>query len=267
VIGHLKGFVKALPFVKEIFLSIYERKFSKANNGNLFRGVYGTFDEALKSAPSTKPLGYDHEAPASMYLDRLIKLHSTDYPILFWLKDIVKETKSLTDFGGHIGVGYYCYKDILGITDDFQWVNYDVSAVTEEGRELAINRGVKNITFTSNFSGIENIETLMASGSLQYLKENIWETVAKHSNKPKHILINMLPIHDGHEFFTLQNIGTAFCPYRIYNRNNLIHNFENLGYQLIDYWTNPEKSCYIPLKPNHSQYGYHGMYLKLSVIK
>ncbi len=33
--------------------------------------------------------------------------------------------------------------------------------------------------------------------------------------KPKRIVINTTPIHEQHDFFTLNNIGTAYCGYRV----------------------------------------------------
>lgn len=65
----------------------------------------------------------------------------------------------------------------------------------------------------------------------------------------------------GQDYFTLQSIGTAFCPYRIAAYAPFLEGFTRLGYQIVDRWQNPDKHCQIAFEPEHSVDVYHGFYL------
>ena len=78
------------------------------------------------------------------------------------------------------------------------------------------------------------------------------------------MILNLTPLHERHSFFTLQSVGTAFCPYRITSAPSFLASFDELGYALVDQWDNPDKKCTIPFFPEHSVDGYHGFYFKRS---
>lgn len=56
------------------------------------------------------------------------------------------------------------------------------------------------------------------------------------------------------------NIGTAFCPYRVFRRAPLIEDLTRLGYRLVDEWATPE-SCPIPFFADYSVANCTGLYL------
>jgi putative methyltransferase (TIGR04325 family) len=101
---------------------------------------------------------------------------------------------------------------------------------------------------------------LMAQGSLQYLPDTLPDRLKKLAAPPRHIILNLTPLHDRLSYFTLQSIGAAFCPYRITAILDFTKSFEALGYKMVDHWNNPDKSCPIPFYPEHSLEGYHGFY-------
>src|SRR5262245_43873588 len=78
--------------------------------GNLYRGVFKTFEEAQKSSPPSKPIGYDNQAAADLYLERTRRVYPADYPVMFWLDKLFQSgARSVFEFGGHIGIAYYGY--------------------------------------------------------------------------------------------------------------------------------------------------------------
>jgi putative methyltransferase (TIGR04325 family) len=106
---------------------------------------------------------------------------------------------------------------------------------------------------------------MYASGSLQYFEKPLHDLLApfvQAGTAPRHVILNQTPMRDGDAFYTLQSIGTAFCPYRIEDRPGLIAGMGKLGYELIDAWANPEKECPIPFHADRSVRGYTGMYLR-----
>ena len=60
------------------------------------------------------------------------------------------------------------------------------------------------------------------------------------------------------EFFTVNSIGTAFCPYRVQNQGKLVHSLGQLGYKMVDQWSNPGKELRLPLRPDLSLDHYRG---------
>jgi putative methyltransferase (TIGR04325 family) len=67
-------------------------------------------------------------------------------------------------------------------------------------------------------------------------------------------------VYDMPSAVTLHNMGTAFCPYRLFNRPEFLSSVEALGYRLVDEWQSPGVSCRIPFEPGHSIGAYSGFY-------
>ena len=255
-----KKIVVENPLSRKLLMRDYDIHFSKASWANLFRGVYNSFQEAADSAPATKPIGYDHPEPANMYTERTRQVYSSDYPVLFWLSSILKTSNKVFDLGGHIGVSYYAYQRYLDYPEDLQWLVCDVPEVTRSGEDFAKNKNDSRLTFTNDYNAVDGYEVLLASGSLQYIETPLAELLSTVSKKPEHIIINLLPVHETRTFVTLQNIGTVFCPYRIFSLNELMESMSSAGYNCIDAWKNEEKSCHIPFYPDHSLDHYKGFY-------
>src|SRR5579872_3774738 len=129
------------PPVRVWLQARYEQHFATAERAHLFRGVYGSFDEAARAAPNSKPIGYDNPGPASMYRDLLDTVHPSDYQVLFWLARVIgPQTKRLFDFGGHVGTRYYSLRTRLALPESLVWQVMDVPAVVQAGRRLAIEK-------------------------------------------------------------------------------------------------------------------------------
>jgi putative methyltransferase (TIGR04325 family) len=256
--------ISGWPLIRNQQRREYEGIFAANKDANLFRGVFDTFDAAQASAPATRPLGYDNSAAAAMYMDRTRKTYPTDYPVMFWLQKLFSEgCARCFDLGGHIGVSYYAYRRYLNYPATLKWTVQDVPAVVEQGKKIAIEKDRDGyLSFANNFQEADGCDVLMAQGSLQYLPDTLAERLQKLSVLPKHLILNLTPLHDRLSYFTLQSIGAAFCPYRITAILDFTKSFEALGYKMIDHWNNPDKSCPIPFYAEHSLDGYHGFYFR-----
>jgi putative methyltransferase (TIGR04325 family) len=256
LIEHLS---ESLPW-RPILERRYEREFAENRTANLFRGVFDSFAVAQESAPSSRPVGYDNSDAASMYMNRTEKIFPADYPIMFWLTKLLTHNQGrVLDLGGHIGVSYYAYRNYIRYPKGLRWTVHDVPAVMARGRELA--REMDNtgqLDFCDTFEACNDADVVMALGSLQYLPDTLPERLTKLNRLPRNLLLNLVPIHMQHSYYTLQSIGTTFCPYRIFAKAAFIGAFETLGYTLVDCWENPEKSCVIPFHPEHSLDRYYG---------
>lgn len=261
-----------LPPLGQLRRQRAEATFASNTDANLFRGIYVTFDAAQASAPSTRPLGYDNADAAGMYLERIKRIYPSDYPVIFWLQKLFAQGQSsVFDLGGHIGIGYYGYQRYLDYPAKLRWTVSDVPAVMARGMEIARERDpAGRLGFNGDFAGAGGVDVLLALGVLQYLPDTLAQRLAALAQGgaplPRHIILNLTPLHvldnGGQDYFTLQSIGTAFCPYRIAAYAPFLEGLTRLGYQIVDRWQNPDKHCHIAFEPEHSLDVYHGFYLR-----
>jgi len=254
--------IKSLPILKQLRKIKYDRKFENNQYNNLFRGIYDSYKEASRNLPLTKQSGYDNKESASLYKNWMGAARLSDYPVLYWLARIINsDTQRLYDLGGHIGFLYYSYSRYIDFHKNFEWYVYDVPAVLEEGKNIAAQEKKSQLHFTSSHDPIKEADILLASGSLQYIKENLTDIIAdKSPNKLHHVIVNMTPMHPDREFFTINSIGTAFCPYKISLKSGFVEKMEKAGWRLVDEWINSEKSCLIPFTDLSENINYYGFY-------
>jgi putative methyltransferase (TIGR04325 family) len=263
---HSPGFARTIhrvPGLRFLLERRYARLFARSPSVSLFRGTFKTFDEARRSAPDTERLGYNLTAAARMYDSRLDRVFLNDYPMLFWLARVLKPDASIFDLGGHVGLSYYAYAKYLEYPENVCWRICDVPAVVEAGRELARERRARGLSFTERVEDVEGADVLCASGSLQYIETSLETILQQVSGKPRHLLLNRLPLYDGDSFVTLQGIGVTFCPYRVFSRCAFVETLDQLGYEVVDSWENAELSMRIPFDSSHVVTAYSGLYLRL----
>jgi putative methyltransferase (TIGR04325 family) len=259
--------LKSLPLVRTMLARRYERYFRSAVNCHLFCGVFDSFAEAEASIHLQHASGYDQTGAAMMYADELGELRHTDYPALFWLRQILPETRHLVDFGGHVGLKYYAFDEYLSFPESLRWTVCDVPAVVQAGTALAAQERVTALHFATDFSVVDGSDVLFCSGSLQYVEASLASMLENIRHKPKHVLINSTPMTERAEFFTVNNIGTAFCPYKIQNENEFVAQMRRVGYDVVDRWENHGKTCTIPYHSSFDVPHYVGYCLQLSGSK
>lgn len=260
-VGRLVDSLTQVPGLRQL---LHEVRFRRNLRENLFRGVYASFDAAAATKPSNGPLGYDNPDAAVMYRDRMKVVFPTDYPVLFWLQQLfAKGCTQLFELGGHVGVSYYAYQTVMSYPDALCWVVSDVPAVMERGAVMSKNMDeLGKLSFEGDFSKAAQADVFLAMGVLQYLPETLADRLASLERMPRHLLLNLTPLHPAHAYFTLQSIGTAFCPYRIEQMSAFLDSLKALGYTVRDTWINPDKACKIHLHPKHSLDHYYGFYLQ-----
>lgn len=254
--------IKENYLVKQLRIIKYNKKFLENKELNLFRGVFTTFKDAEEAIPSNDKQGYDNEESAKMYKDLCHKIFPSDYPKMFWLDKLLKEGSKLYDLGGHIGIKFYSYQNYINYPKDFKWTVYDVEAVRKEGLSHAASVGANKIDFSDQIDAFDGYDILFVSGSLQYIDLNLANSLKEKKSPPKYILLS-IPLTEEKTFYTVNNIGTAFCVYVLRNDQEFIKSFEHLGYSVKDRWNIPGKFCEIPFYPKHSIDGYKGILLEL----
>lgn len=229
-----------------------------------YRGIFETFEQAIAAAPKNRKIGYNDPELAKEYQMSLGKaVGSYDYPILFWLRDLLKEDCTLFDFGGNVGTHFYSYEKYISYPKNLKWVVCDLPAIVEAGKELAKQENRTELSFTTKFEVAENANIFMASGSIQYV-QSISNSLSTLQSKPKYLLINRLPLCQGKTFVTLQNGGLVFYPLYVFNRQAFIDNICQIGYELIDIWQDRSEPCSVPFHEEFSSMVFHGFYFRLT---
>jgi len=241
------------------YLAFGRREFRGA-----FRGVFDNFDQAEAAAPPGAKIGFNHKNLAQEYRRELrLGLSSLDFPILFYLHNVLKGRNTVLDFGGNIGVHFLRYRKYLNVSE-VRWIVCDVPEIAKVGLETC--KGISNVAFVSDVDEIEEpVDILLASGSIQYVASSqlpLRKLIDKNI-RPKNIFIDQLPLYDGQQFVTLQNGGLVCYPQYVFNQEEFIGSLGGLGYELIDFWDDDNVNpCVIPFHPDKSIFVYKGLYLR-----
>lgn len=252
------------PLLRGVVERQARRAFVTNRGRNLFYGVHETWDEAATSARTFGTEGYDNAASASLY-DFRTRMDQHDYPSLYWIHRSMHEgMRTVFDVGGAIGIKFLAFREHLSRWPEMVWTVHDVPAMVTHGREQAAQRGdSQRLRFAERFADGDGTDILFASGVLQYLPQTIGEMLKSYTRLPRRIVINTAAIHPEREFFTVNSLGTAFCPYRIQTQATLVRGLTSLGYRLRESWTNPDKPMTIPRRPEFSLKHYSGFCLDL----
>lgn len=267
LIDALRGAVDSFsrwPGLKGITDAQARAAFVANRDQNMFYGIYDRWEAAEAAAAAYGTSGYDNRESADLYRF-MMRMTPHDYPALYWISRSLSEGMTrFFDVGGAIGIKFYAFKEHLSPWPALRWRVQDMPAVAQRGREIAVERGVsQQLDFTPEFSEGDGFDVLFASGVVQYLPKRLGEMLESYKQLPRRIIVNTAAIHGQHEFFTVNSIGTAFCPYRIQTQAGFIGPLSKLGYRVKETWQNLGKPMTIPFRPDYSITDYSGYCLDL----
>lgn len=269
-----------LNFVKDIYRYIY---FPYAFIA--FRGVYDSFESATKAIPKhSKKRGVSYNDAKSQNVQTLSKFYSkpipmvdTEYPVFFWLDRIISSqikngiTPNICDFGGGEGRHYFAY--VSHTHHKPLWRVCELGHNVKLGRAITAELGAKNLHFISKLDEKimsltpqeQNCNIFLSSGALFYL-ENVYTTLREYltGGGIEHILLTRLPLQDKTPtYVTLQNaLSQFYIPLYIFNRDEFIGFFNDLGYELYDEWKDPFDGSNIPFHRDISALCWSGLYFR-----
>lgn len=247
-----------VPVVGTAIQRDYERSFQSGRGR--YRGVYPSFDAALGSIPHHQLIGFDHDATAALYRDRMLKACQSDYGLLFWLQRILAPDSFIFDFGGHVGVSYHGWRRYLDYGPRLRWLVHDLPAITRVGEALAAESSNPGLAFTNTISDGRDCTIFLTAGAIQYADRSLPSVLAELGRLPAHLIVNKIPLYDGEPFVTVQSAGKSFHPYQIYNRAAFVSGITALGYRVVDDWMNAEQTCVIPFTKGKDIEAYSGYY-------
>lgn len=259
----VKDFIAVFPWGKDLYFRywLYPRESAS------FRGVFKSRLEVEKAISDKQKNGYDVCNETKSFNEQIEIIDdyydNSDYPVLFWLQNILFENCRVLEIGGSVGYAFYTYQKYLRYPDDLRWTIYELPGAIELGRKIAEFKKEERIRFISNYRDAEQPDILLTSGTLQYLEENLGEIIQSLPQAPSHIIINRVPFYDGPEFWTIQNLRYSEVPYKVQSRTTFQKTMMDLGYSCKDIW-HKERTLYIPFYPESQIESYEGQYYRLS---
>lgn len=258
-------FVKRLPVLRDWRRRRQLARFLSPGGFTSRFGVFSTFAEARAFLPVSA--GFNSREIVREYVEvRCNRVYCYDYPVMFWLSVAFAEgARSVFDIGGSVGVHYHAYRKLMSYPDSFAWLVCDVPAAVQIGREIALQREAPNLEFTDRLDPrTVRADVWISSGAIHYIEEARPNALLRACPAPPaHVILNKLPLYEGEDFVSTQNIGKgAFAPHYVYNRDRLVSDIEGEGYRLADAWEVPERSLYLPGHPEKSFDKYSGLYLR-----
>ncbi|MCC7055750.1 MAG: methyltransferase, TIGR04325 family [Gemmatimonadaceae bacterium] len=254
----------AAPGISTIVERRFDRLFASGALPGMCHGVFRSYAAAAAAAPDTLPLGYDNEASARLYHERMDRVYPGDYPAMLWLQKLFAAgVTRVFDLGGHVGISYYAYQEYVDYPDALRWELFDVPAVLDAAAGIAAKRDTRRaLHVTDSLAGAAQCDLLFTAGCLQYLEVPLAQQLRTLPAMPEWILINVVPMHEHTDFWTVQSIQTAFCPYHVQHGDSFFSDLAALGYDVVDRWVNAEKHCTVKFRSYHSVKGYVGAVLR-----
>ncbi len=251
--------LELLPMGRDIYLHLARERL-----GISYRGVYASREEALAAA-NEKNSEYDvinrnkagNQAEEEDGLEKLLRHY--DYPLLFWLSQLLPKNPQLLELGGSTGHLYFTSKKYIQHPDALSWTIAELPEAVNLGNKIVQERGETRLRFidSSLLEQAEAADLFVTAGTLQYMEQDLKKLLEGLTSLPKHVVINYTPIHANKTGWTLQNLGVCEVPYRIFSRQALYADMEALGYKLVTDWES-SRDLEIPFHNELNLQGYSG---------
>ena len=142
------------------------------------------------------------------------------------------------------------------------WQVHDLAAVVACGRTLAKQREARQLAFTECWQDASGAGLLIASGSMHYFDAALPQMINELAVKPKYLLINRTPLAESRSVAVVQDGPGYRVACVLYNRAEIIRDFEKIGYEVRDVWQSAELSLTVPGYPEHDVPAYAGLFLR-----
>ncbi|MEY2632674.1 MAG: hypothetical protein RIR00_1328 [Pseudomonadota bacterium] len=236
---------------------------ARRDHPGIFSGVYPDYASAAAAIPAWRSSGWDTAESAAIWIDHIAPVRPSTYPVFFWLQALLQPGDTLVDYGGSIGLTYYGYRRRAALPTGSRWVVAEVPHISAQGRQVAEREGVSGeLQFVDSLETAPQGELLLAAGALQYMEHSVPGLLEQLGYRPRHILLNKLPLTQGSSFWSLQNFGPSVSPYCVYNEAEFLAYFSERGYRLRDRWQVAELDCQIPFHPEHGLDSFCGLLLE-----
>lgn len=229
-----------------------------------YQRPFATLQEAKNNIAPYSQGGHEHPRNALLHLDLSRSARPSDYAALFHIAGLAGSIERIFDLGGNVGNLYYCYANYLPRLQQCSWTVLDMPANLRFGQNLANERGVRQLSFTEDWRCASGCDLLIVSGSLHYFEEPVDRRLAMLESPPRYILVNRTPLTDAATVAVVQDAGDFLVACLLRNRQELLRQFSDAGYTLLDRWEAAELSLDVPSYPEYRVPAYSGFFFERS---
>lgn len=231
--------------------------------GGVFSGVYASHDDAVRAIPADRLAGWDSDEAADVFRAPLPRQLSV-YPAMFWLARHLQAGDHVVDLGGGAAITQRQFTARARLPDGARWTIVETPAVARFGAGMVARGELDGVQFVDSLEAAGRCDILLSAGALQYMPDGLDVLARALEARPRAVILNKLPLSDDADYWTLQNIGPAVCPYRVWRRADFLAALAAHGYQPEDTWSVGELSCDIPFHPRLCVPAFTGMVLTRS---
>jgi len=232
-----KTSIRAIPGVQRLL----KLKAAYGKEIGHFSGKFDSREAALLSAPSAMRSTWDDDALVHGGIATFSSIHVFDWPVIYYLQQLAKDGRLqvVTDFGGHVGVKYRAYRQVIDFPEEMRWQVVEVPAVIREAQRRL--PGEEHcLRFFERLEETEASDVLLCSGSLQYAGFTVEQLVSRMPKRPGTIILNKVPVSKKDAFFTVERYIKSLA-YRVYGPDELEQDRTRMGYKLAARWTIPHR--------------------------
>lgn len=229
---------------------------SRTNRENIdghHRGRFRTFQEAEAFLPVWRRSSFNNQEIMAGGIETFSEIHIFDWPVLFFLQQAINERKLhvVTDFGGHIGVKYHAFRNMLKFPEGLMWQVVDMPALVAEGKRR-LTPDLRALKFFDSLNEAAPCDVLICSGVLQYIDTDIDAFFDALPSRPEMIILNKVGVSNRGGCVGLETHAQWELPNRVFTREQLADVRRRLGYKLVAGWTIPHRN-YVLYDPKGSE--------------
>lgn len=255
------------PLIRMAAVRFRRAQFFSSSGTFAYYGLFESFEEARAWLPKTPE--FNSELLVTEYVEvRSKRVFEYDYPVMWRLEHALRHgAKGILDIGGSVGVHYYAYLPYIQQLERQHWQVVEVPAIAAVGRKLAKQNAAKGLCFLEDLDQAVRSakqDIWLSAGAIQYVEDGRPDLLLRRAGtRPRHVLLNKLPLYDGPDFVTTQNIGDgSYSPLHVYNRQRFVERIQSLGYRLKDEWAVNERSLHLPGHPERCVPTFSGFYFE-----
>ncbi len=222
---------------------------SRSRQSISYRGTFASRQEAEAAINPHETSQYDvvnkkkseNIQQEEQKLDTYFK--DADYPLFFWLSQTLTPGCNVLELGGSLGHCYYTCERFQILPPQVNWVVAELPEAVSLGRQLAEKRQQTALSFitsdSNSMAATGPADVFVTAGTLQYLEQELWLILDGLTDKPRHVLVHHLPVHNETDYWTLQKLALCEVPYHVYSRRSLLEEMNQRGYALDTEWHYP----------------------------
>jgi putative methyltransferase (TIGR04325 family) len=230
-----------------------------------FHGTFASLEDARLCAARYVRASHEHPKQVTLHAEFAEVTRESDYPVLFFLRPIASELRTVFDLGGSVGNLFFQLDRYLNFSDELVWTVHDLPFKREAMFDFAKKKGEERLSFSDEFSSASGVDLFIVVGAIHFFEPKLAELLGQLDRLPRHVFVNRSPFSNAEDIITVHDGGLWVNPCKLHSVEKLCSGMRDLGYDLVASWPVNERRVRIPLFPECNE-TYFGFYFRLSSV-